>query len=99
MRMLMKIGMPVEAGNKAIKDGSMPKTVMAFVEQFKPEACYFIAEGGRRTGYFFFDLKEPSDIPSAAEPFFFALGASIEFTPAMNLEDMKAGIGKFMAGK
>ncbi len=98
MRMLMKVGMKVESANKAVEDGTMPKTVMAFVEQFRPEACYFIAEGGRRMGYFFFDLKEPSDIPSAAEPFFMKLGASIEFTPAMTLEDMKAGIGKFMGG-
>jgi hypothetical protein len=35
-------------------------------------------------------------IPSVAEPFFMNLGASIDLTPAMNLEDMKAGIAKAM---
>jgi hypothetical protein len=96
MRMMMKVSMPVEAGNKGVKEGLLPKTVMAFVEQMKPEACYFVAEGGKRTGLFFFDLKDPTMIPTAAEPFFMNLNASIELTPAMNLEDMKAGVQKAM---
>ncbi|MGA9751579.1 MAG: hypothetical protein WBS54_07300 [Acidobacteriota bacterium] len=96
MRMMLKVSMPVAEGNKAIKDGSLPKTVMAFVEKYKPEACYFTSEGGLRTGIFFFDMAHPSDIPSIAEPFFMALNAGITFSPAMNLEDMKAGVQKAM---
>jgi len=96
MRMMMKVSIPVEAGNKGVKEGGLPKTVMAFVEQMKPEASYFIAEGGKRTAFFVFDLKDPTMIPTAAEPFFMNLHASIELTPAMNLEDMKAGVEKAM---
>jgi len=96
MRMMMRVSVPVDTGNEAIKDGSFPKTVMAFVKQVKPEATYFVADYGERTAYFFFDLKDPSMIPSVAEPFFMNLGASIDMTPAMNLEDMKAGIAKAM---
>lgn len=96
MRMLMKVSMDVEAGNKAIAEGTLPKTVMAFVEQNKPEACYFIAEGGKRTALLFFDMKDPSDIPSIAEPFFMNLNAGVTITPAMDLDDMKAGVGRAM---
>ena len=96
MRMMMKVSIPVEAGNKGVKEGILPKTVMGFVELMKPEACYFAAEGGRRTAFFFFDLKDASLIPTAAEPFFRNLNASIELSPTMNLEDMKAGIEKAM---
>jgi hypothetical protein len=35
-------------------------------------------------------------IPTVAEPFFTNLNASIELTPAMNLEDMKTGVAKAM---
>ena len=96
MRVMMKVSIPVEAGNKTLKDGSLPKTMMVFVEQMKPEAAYFIAENGKRTGIFVFDLKDPSTIPIVAEPFFLNLDASIEITPAMNVEDMKAGVQEAM---
>jgi hypothetical protein len=94
--MMMKVSIPVETGNKAIKEGGLAKTVMGFVEQMKPEACYFASEGGKRTAFFFFDLKDPTMIPSAAEPFFMNLHAAVELSPAMNLEDMKAGVEKAM---
>jgi hypothetical protein len=90
--MMMKVSIPVEAGNKGILEGILPKTVMEFVGQAKPEAAYFVAEKGNRTAIFVFDLKDPSTIPSVAEPFFVNLKAAVEFTPAMNLEDMKAGV-------
>jgi hypothetical protein len=92
MRMMMKVSIPVEFGNRGVKEGILPKTVMAFVEQTKPESCYFTAVDGKRTAFFVFDLKEPSMIPSIAEPFFQNLNASIELSPTMNLEDMKAGV-------
>ena len=98
MRVMMKVSIPVEAGNKAIKDGSLPKTMMEFVEKAKPEATYFFAEKGNRTALFVFDLPEPSAIPSMAEPFFLHLGAGIELQPVMNLEDMKAGVARAMKG-
>lgn len=96
MRMLLKVGIPVEAGNRAIKDGELPKTISTFVEQMKPEAVFFVGENGLRTGYFFFDLKDASTIPVACEPFFVKLNATIELTPAMNIEELKAGIARAM---
>jgi hypothetical protein len=96
MRMMMKVSIPVEAGNKGVKEGLLPKTVLAFVDQMKPEACYFTAEGGKRTAFLVFDLKDPSMIPSVAEPFFMNLEASIEMSPVMNLEEMKMGVERAM---
>jgi hypothetical protein len=94
MRMMMKVSIPVEAGNKGVKEGILPKTFMGFVEQMKPEACYFTTDGGKRTAFLFFDLADPTLIPTVAEPFFTNLNASIDIAPVMNLDDMKAGVGK-----
>jgi hypothetical protein len=94
MRMMMKVSIPVEAGNRGVKEGNLPKTVMGFVEQHKPEAAYFTAEDGKRTAFFVFDLKDPTMIPSVAEPFFMNLNASIELSPTMNLDEMKVGVEK-----
>jgi hypothetical protein len=47
------------------------------------------AEGGRRTGILIMDITAASDIPRIAEPWFLALEASIEATPAMIPEDLQ----------
>ena len=49
MRFLVKVSFPVEAGNAAAKKDGF-KVIQTILEQQKPEAAYFIAEGGRRTG-------------------------------------------------
>jgi len=87
MRFLFKISFPVEAGNKAAKDGfsAIPK----ILEQQKPEAAYFIAENGKRTAILVLDMSDSSQLPAIAEPWFLALNASIEVTPAMVPEDLK----------
>ena len=96
MRMMMKVSIPVEAGNRGVKEGILPRTFLGFVEQMKPEACYFTTEGGKRTAYLFFDLADPTMMPAAAEPFFANLNAGVDWSPVMNLEDMKAGVEKAM---
>lgn len=88
MRCLMKVSFPVEAGNAAAKKDGF-KSIRTILEQQKPEAAYFIAEGGRRTAILIINLKETSDIPRIAEPWFLALNASIEVTPAMIAEDLQ----------
>jgi hypothetical protein len=92
MRMLLKVQMDVEAGNRAIKDGSFGQVLERVMGQIKPEAAYFTAIDGKRTGLIFFDLHEPSDIPAIAEPFFQTVGASIEFLPVMTPEDVQKGL-------
>jgi len=94
MRCLIKVVIPVESGNAAISDGSLPKTIESILADLKPEAAYFAEESGKRTGFIFFDLKDPSQIPAVAEPWFLAFNAHVELRPAMNLDDLKkAGPG------
>lgn len=94
MRCLMKVAIPVETGNAAISDGSLGKTIESILADLKPEAAYFATDDGKRAGLIFFDLKDASQIPAVAEPWFLAFDAKIEFQPAMNLEDLKnAGPG------
>src|SRR5438128_6185096 len=94
MRCLLKVSIPVEAGNTAISDGSLPTTIESSLADLKPEAAYFAEDNGKRTGFIFFDLKDPSQIPAVAEPWFLAFNAHVELRPAMNLEDLKkAGPG------
>jgi hypothetical protein len=97
MRMLMKVQIPTEAGNEAIRSGSLPRTLGSVLEALKAEAAYFIAEDGMRTGLIFFDMADSTDIPSAAEPLFMEMNAQITMVPAMNAEDMQAGVAKAIA--
>jgi hypothetical protein len=94
MRCLMKVAIPVETGNAAVNDGSLGKTIESILADLKPEAAYFVGDNGKRTGFIFFDLKDASQIPAVAEPWFLAFDAHVELHPAMNLEDLKnAGPG------
>jgi hypothetical protein len=88
MRFLVKVSFPVEAGNAAAKKDGF-KVIQTILEQQRPEAAYFVAEGGRRTGILIMDIKEASEIPRIAEPWFLALNASVEATPAMLPEDLQ----------
>jgi hypothetical protein len=87
MRFLVKVSIPVEPGNAAAKDGF--RVIQTILEQQRPEAAYFIAEGGRRTGILIMDIKEAAEVPRIAEPWFLALNASVEATPAMIPEDLQ----------
>lgn len=95
MRTMIRVKMPVEAGNKAVQDGSLQKTITEALQRLKPEAAYFFAEHGVRAAIMIVEMKEPSEIPAIAEPFFTRLNASVEFIPIMNAEDLKLGLAKF----
>jgi hypothetical protein len=88
MRFLMKASMPIDAGNAAISDGSLSKTIQAILADLKPEAAYFLADKGQRTAYVIFNMQDASQIPAIAEPWFLAFNASIEIQPVMVPEDL-----------
>lgn len=88
MRVFLKASFPVDAGNRAIADGSIVRTIQSILEDLKPEASYFLDDGGQRTAYIFCDMKDASQIPALAEPWFLALNAKVEIHPAMNAADL-----------
>lgn len=94
MRVMLKVSIPVERGNIAVKDGTLKKIIGESLERLKPEAAYFLPEDGRRTAIMVFDLADQSDIPSIAEPFFLAFDAAVSIIPVMNADDLTKGLQK-----
>ena len=94
MRMMMKVSVPIEAANKAVQDGTMGKVLQAQLEKLRPEAVYFHAEDDVRTALLFIDVKDASDMPVIADPFFQQVSARIRFVPVMNVQDFQTGMAK-----
>lgn len=94
MRMMMKIAIPIEAANQAVKDGSAKRILGAQLETLRPEAAYFYPSEAGRIVLLFIDVKEPSDLPVIGDPFFHGLGATVTYTPVMNAQDFQAGMAK-----
>ena len=93
MRMMLKILVPTEAGNDAVKDGSLAKLLADTIRKLNAEASYFVAQDGLRCALIFFDMKDSAELPTIAEPLFMGLNAEVEVVPAMNADDLKKGLG------
>jgi len=91
MRMMLKVSIPVDGGNSAARAGKLGSTIRSILEELKPEAAYFFEDEGERTGFVVFDMKESSELPAVAEPWFHAFGAKLTVRPVMNLQDLAAG--------
>ncbi len=89
MRMLLRVSIPVEAGNAAAKAGTLGSTVEKILADLKPEAAYFFPDdNGQRSGSIVFDMKDSSQIPAISEPWFLAFNAKISLRPVMNPQDL-----------
>ncbi len=97
MRFMLKVNIPVECGNAAAKAGKLGSTIQSILADLKPEAAYFTATDGQRTGFIFLDMHDTSQIPAIAEPWFLAFNASIEFQPAMVPDDLAKAAGAINA--
>ena len=93
MRMMMHLSIPVEAGNHAARTGTLGSTMEKILTAMKPESAYFTAtDNGERGGFIVFDLKDASQIPAIAEPFFLAFNAKLTFWPVMTPQDLTNGL-------
>jgi hypothetical protein len=93
--MLLSVVIPVETGNAAARAGKLGPTLQQILADLKPEAAFFTETNGARSGYIFFDMKDSSQIPAIAEPWFLAFNASISLRPAMSAQDLAAGATGF----
>lgn len=92
MRTMMRWTVPVEKGNQAVIEGTMPKTIEWLMKELEPEAAYFFPDGGERSGLMVFDMANPTQIVQIAEKLFEELEAAVTFSPVMNLEDLMKGL-------
>ena len=72
MRFLVKVNIPVEAGNQAVKAGTLGTTIQAILADVQPEAVYFVDDNGQRTALLFLDMQDASQIPAMVEPWLLA---------------------------
>ena len=92
MLFILKIRIPVAAGNDALSDPNFGKKMNELLASIKAQAAYFTTVDGQRGGYIVVDMKDASEIPAIAEPFFLWLKADITALPVMRPEDLgKAG--------
>ena len=78
MRFLVKVNIPVEAGNRAVKAGTLGTTIQAILAEVQPEAVYFVDDNGQRTALLVLDMQDASQIPAIVEPWLLAFNARIE---------------------
>ena len=90
MRMVMHVYFPVDVFNAAVRDGSAGAKMQKILAQQKPEAAYFTEYHGQRSGILIVDLKDASQIPAMAEPWFLQFNARLELHPAMTAQDLGA---------
>ncbi|MDQ4043884.1 MAG: hypothetical protein M3173_00330 [Chloroflexota bacterium] len=88
MRFLLKVSIPVEAGNAMNANGRIAEVIGSILADLQPEAAYFTPIDGKRGVYLVVEMEHASQLPSVAEPFFLALNASVEAVPVMTAEDL-----------
>jgi hypothetical protein len=95
MRMMMKAVIEdTQAGNEAIRNGSIQETIKAMLEQLQPEAAYFVEDNGHRSVIAVFDMVDSSQLPVISEPMFQKVNARVSIYPCMNLEDLQKGLAR-----
>jgi hypothetical protein len=89
MRILLKAQLPTENGNAKFRDGSLGESLDSILSDTKPEAVYFLLEGGLRTVVGIFEMEDSSKLPALVEPWFLAFGATVEVTPVLTTVDFE----------
>src|SRR5258708_38712486 len=88
MRTLLTVKFPVEPFNALVRDGSAGPKIKRILDDAKPEAVYFTEYCGERTALVVVDIKDASQIPAFAEPWFLTFHAAVEFRTVMSPDDL-----------
>jgi hypothetical protein len=88
MRFLMYVQCPLEPFNTMARDGSAGVKIQKILDATKPEMAYFTEQDGKRGGIFVVNVKDASEVPSLAEPWFLMFNAEVEFRVAMTPKDL-----------
>jgi len=89
IRMMLKVQIPPDGGNEAIKAGNQGAIFEALIKQIKPEAVYFSQEDGLRTAYFVYMIDETTDFAAIHEPLIQGFGARVYDMPALTWDELK----------
>jgi hypothetical protein len=98
MRMLLRFELGLAATNELNRTGESEEVNRQLMDTTKPEAAYFGTENGLRTGYLVFDMVDSAQIPVIAEPLFQRMGATVEFIPVMNADELQRGLAAAATG-
>lgn len=89
MKGILHVKFPHETFNAAVRDGSAGQKLNRILEETRPEAVYFTEYDSRRAAILIVDVKESSQIPALAEPWFLTFKADVAFHIAMTPDDLK----------
>jgi hypothetical protein len=89
MHFLVKVTIPVQAGNAMVRDPKFGKKLEDILNDIKPKASYFAVDGGQRTMYLVVEISDASRLPAVSEPFWLAFEASVECIPIMTEKDFQ----------
>jgi hypothetical protein len=89
---MLRCSLDVTTSNKVLKEGTISQILEKLMKLTKPESAYFTADGGTRTIYIFFDMKDSSELPPIGELVWSNFGGKVEFQPAMNQSELEKGI-------
>ncbi|WP_330201273.1 panthothenate synthetase [Pseudomonas sp. 10C3] len=93
MKMLLTVELPHEPFNSLVRAGKVGEIIGRILESIHPEVAYFTEQDGMRGGIFLVNVKDPSDVPGFAEPFFLNFQADCKFRIAMSPQDLqKSGL-------
>ena len=91
MRFLIKMEIPNETGNLAMRDPKFGEKMQALLKDLKAEAAYFTTVNGHRGCYIVINMDEASQMVAMAEPLFLWFKANVEFIPVMLPQDLAKG--------
>jgi hypothetical protein len=89
MRFLLHVTPTVQRFNELVRKGKVDAILKKILVELKPEASYFAEFRGERSWILVVDLKDASEMPKFAEPFFLEFDAQVEFHPTMLIGDLE----------